>query len=237
MDVQKFRRKKKSYCFLYTTRRDPVGRLSPHLSRDDRPTRHFFFLLTVLVSPASAPTAFLLLLSVFCGCTTRGICVLLGWFCCWLCCCVEFALMTILGSTGFLTGGAVAAAAGHTLFGTHGTTGDLCSSGIVSGWSCLPNGTAFVPWPIVSALSGLFRPNVDDIRGGGGGGIFVAPPPSAVPAISGGGGGSDSLRSAPPHCAPGKSGNTFGYLILRTASGQQPAPVVAYSLEVTFMSS
>lgn len=210
---------------------------------------HFFFLLIVFVSP-SVPTAVVLLFrSLFCGCTTRGMFVLLGcfcWccccrccgFCCCECCCTELALITILGSVGFLTVNVMVVAvctAGQTLLGTQGTTRDLCSSGMVFCCGCLLNGPATV---IASALS-FFLPSVEDTLGGGGGGIF--PEPSGMPTN---GGGSDSLRSGPgPHCA-GKSGNTFGYLILRTPpppSEQQSTPpllpFIAYSLDVTFISS
>jgi len=146
--------------------------------------------------------------------------------------------MTILGSTGFLTVNVmavVACTAGQTLLGTQGTTRDLCSSGMVSCCGCLLNGPATV---MPSTLS-FFLPSVDDTLGGGGGGIF--PDPSGIPAN---GGGNDSLRSLPgPHCA-GKSGNTFGYLIRRTPpppSEQQSTPplppFIAYSLDVTFISS
>lgn len=159
----------------------------------------FFFLLIVPVSPSG------LVLSLFCGCTTRGMFVLLGcWTAFWCWCCTEFALMTILGSIGLFDGGV--ATVGHTLLGTHGTTGDLCSSGMASGCGRLPSAAVVLPARVVQSF---FRPRVDDILGGGGGGIFV--PPSGMPAN---GGGSDSLFSAVElevHWT-GKSGNTFGKL-------------------------
>lgn len=214
---------------------------------------HFFFLLIVPVSVSFPTTVVLLFLSLFCGCTTRGMFVLLDCFC-WCCCCcecwdcwfcecceccwTELALMTILGSVGFLTVNVVAVVActaGQTLLGTLGTTKDLCSSGMVSCCGCLLND----PGMVMASVFSFFLPNVDDTLGGGGGGIF--PDPSGMPAN---GGGNDSLRSGlGPLCA-GKSGNTFGYLIRRTPpppSEQEStlllAPFIAYSLEVTFTSS